>query len=116
MCFAALIFTLPIIVINFGRLSLIAPIANIAVVPLIPLIMLGGFLSMVVDLFSHAFATLIGFPIWLGLTYILRSVAFFGGLSHASFSIDLGIYRSLFTAGYFLVMGFLVLFFHEGED
>jgi competence protein ComEC len=77
MCFAALIFTLPIIIVNFGILSIIAPLTNIVVVPFIPLIMLGGFLSMIVSLFSHTIAIIIGFPTWLGLEYILRSVTFF---------------------------------------
>lgn len=106
MCFAALVFTLPIIIVNFGLLSIIAPVANILVVPFIPLIMLGGFLSMIVDLFSHTIAIFIGFPTWLGLEYILESVAFFGGLSHAAIPIDLGIYNILLEIGYFLVMGF----------
>lgn len=75
MCFAAMVFTLPILAINFGQISLVSPLANVAVVPLIPLVMLGGFLSMVVGLFSPYFAILIGFPTWLGLSYILHMVA-----------------------------------------
>lgn len=115
MCFAAMVFTLPIIVVNFWLLSIIAPIANIVVVPLIPLIMLGGFLSMIIDLFSHTMAILVGFPTWLGLEYILRSVAFFSWLSYASVNIDLGVYRMLFMAGYFIVMGIVVLWYQEEE-
>lgn len=116
MCFAALVFTLPIIIVNFWLLSVITPVANIVVVPFIPLIMLGGFLSMIVDLFSHTVAILIGFPTWLGLEYILWSVAFFGGLSHATIPVDLGMYNTLLEIGYFLVMGFWVLFWYEEQD
>lgn len=43
--FAAQIFALPIIVANFGTLSLISPLSNLLVLPFLPLIMLFGFLA-----------------------------------------------------------------------
>ena len=42
---AAQVTTLPVILLNFERLSLIAPLANVLVVPLVPLVMLGGGLA-----------------------------------------------------------------------
>ena len=42
---AAQVTTLPVILLNFERLSLIAPAANVLVVPLVPLVMLGGALA-----------------------------------------------------------------------
>jgi len=42
---AAQVTTLPVILLNFERLSLIAPIANVLVVPLVPLVMLGSALA-----------------------------------------------------------------------
>ncbi len=42
---AAQVTTLPVILLNFERLSLIAPVANVLVVPLIPLVMLGSALA-----------------------------------------------------------------------
>ncbi|HVG87735.1 MAG TPA: ComEC/Rec2 family competence protein, partial [Gaiellales bacterium] len=42
---AAQVTTLPVILLNFERLSLIAPIANVVVVPLVPLVMLGSALA-----------------------------------------------------------------------
>jgi competence protein ComEC len=42
---AAQVTTLPVILLNFERLSLIAPVANVLVVPLVPLVMLGSALA-----------------------------------------------------------------------
>ena len=44
---AAQVTTLPVILLNFERLSLIAPAANVLVVPLVPLVMLGSALASV---------------------------------------------------------------------
>lgn len=65
MCLAAMVFTLPIVMMNFGQVSIIAPIANIAVVPLIPLVMLGGFVSMAGAFLSSSLGIWMGFPTWL---------------------------------------------------
>jgi len=43
--FAAQAFTLPLIIKLFGRFSILCPIANIAVLPFVPVIMILGFLS-----------------------------------------------------------------------
>lgn len=115
MCLAAMIFTLPILVINFGQISLISPIANIAIVPVIPFIMLGGFVSMVISMFSIDFGILTGFPVWIGLSYILRSVAWFGSLPYAAMPIDLGAFKYIFEIGYFMTIAFVVFYFQEEE-
>lgn len=113
MCLAAMVFTLPILMVNFGQISVISPLANIATVPLIPLIMLIGFVSMIGTLFSSSLGILLGFPTWLGLSYILQAVAWFGGLPFATIPVDLGEYVGVFEIAYFLVVGFLVVYFRE---
>lgn len=115
MCLAAMVFTLPILMANFGQISVISPLANIATVPLIPLILLIGFMSMIGALFSSSLGILLGFPTWLGLSYILQAVAWFGGLPFATIPVELGEYVYVFEIGYFLVVTFLVLYFQE-ED
>ena len=42
---AAQLTTLPVILLNFERLSLVAPLANVLVVPLVPIVMLGAALA-----------------------------------------------------------------------
>lgn len=115
MCFAAMVFTLPILMVNFGQISIVSPISNLVIVPFIPLVMLGGFISMITTLFSQYLGILLGFPTWLGLSYILQGVAWFGGLPYASIPFDLGVYGHIFEIGYFLVVVFLILFFQKKE-
>jgi competence protein ComEC len=48
--FAAQVLVLPLIIYHFGNLSLIAPLANVVLVPVLPFAMLAGALALVVNL------------------------------------------------------------------
>ncbi len=61
MTIAAQVFAMPWVVLQFGTLSLIAPIANILVAPLIPFAMLFGFVGTVLSYLSFPVGQLIGF-------------------------------------------------------
>jgi competence protein ComEC len=82
---AAQVTTLPVILVNFERLSLVAPIANVLVVPIVPLAMaasavaaLGGVLLNAISLepVGDAMAWLMGGAAWL----VLRAMIEVGGL------------------------------------
>lgn len=79
---AAQIFTTPIILFYFKSFSLIAPLANIVVVPFIPFLMLGSFLSLI-------FGKLIAAPTSLLFEIILAAIHFFATLPFAF--MELGI-------------------------
>ena len=73
---AAQLTTLPVILVNFARLSLIAPVGNVLVVPLVPLAMLGAALAAVggavaavvpLEIVRDAVAWLLGGAAWLVL-------------------------------------------------
>ncbi|MEP6470245.1 MAG: DNA internalization-related competence protein ComEC/Rec2, partial [Chloroflexota bacterium] len=71
---AAQVTTLPVILLNFERLSLIAPLANVVVVPLVPLVMLASALAALVGathltlpLMSDILAWAAGGTAWLYL-------------------------------------------------
>jgi len=113
MCFAAMVFTLPILMVNFGQISVISPLANVLVVPFIPLVMLGGFLSMLGALFSSTLGIWLGFPTWFGLSYILGIASWLGGISFATLPVELGEFVHVFEIGYFLTVIFLVAYFRE---
>ncbi len=78
--------------------------------------MLLGFISMIGALFSSYLGIMLGFPAWLGLSYILHAVVWFGSFTYSSIPIDFGEYKYIFQIGYFLVVVFLVLFFQKEED
>lgn len=78
-------FAVPIILFNFGRLSLIAPLANVAVVSLIPLAMLSSFLALCVSFFSYSGGLLLAYVAWFFLECIMRLTHLFSQLPFASF-------------------------------
>jgi len=84
---AAQLTTLPIIVYNFGRLSLIAPVANLLVVPVLPFLTIAGFLILPVGLIFNFFLPYLFWPVWLILTYLIKMVVFFSALPLAAISV-----------------------------
>jgi len=74
---AAIIFTLPLLLYNYGQLSTIAPLVNLLILPVLPLIMGIGFLQLFVALFFIDFGQVVGWGTWLLLSYIIEIVEFF---------------------------------------
>jgi competence protein ComEC len=101
--------------INFGQISIIAPLSNIAIVPIIPLVMLSGFLSLLAGYFSPYIGVVLGFPTWMGLSYILNGIKWFGEFSYATVPINLGLHQYFFEILYFMIIVFIILFFHQKE-
>lgn len=105
---AAQIFVLPIILDNFGRLSLISPIANILILPLIPLTMLIGFLSVVLGFLWVGLGQIVGMVSWILLAYIIFVVQKLSQIPGASFEIKNfdWIWLSVYYAGLVFVIFF----------
>jgi len=66
---AAQVFTLPILVYDFGIFSTVSPLANMLVVPLLPFIMFGGFIAMLGGLISEWLGIFLAFPTYLIIKY-----------------------------------------------
>jgi competence protein ComEC len=84
---SAIVATLPLILFDFGRLSLVAPLVNILVLPAVPGAMLLGFLS-TLPFFGSGFA----FAANIILLYILKITEWFAGLRYASLNVKISIY------------------------
>jgi competence protein ComEC len=108
---AAVISTLPIILLNFGVLSLSAPIVNVLIMPILSLTMLFGFLA-VVPFVGPGFAFVAN---WL-LLYILKATSFFAGLpySYLNFQISAWMFWAL-IAGVFGIY-FLLKYFADKKS
>ncbi len=74
---SAQIFTLPILIYNFGRVSLVSPITNILVVPIIDLVMILGIIFAILNSVWWVLGWLASWPCWLLLAYILKVVSIF---------------------------------------
>lgn len=105
---AALVFCLPIIVTSFGQISLLSPFANIAVAWTIPLAMLFGFMSIIVDFVSYDIASWLTYITWIFLAWDIKVVHFFWQLDWAILKIDFWIYRYIFMFLYFVWMVYLL--------
>lgn len=66
---AAQIITLPIIVYNFGRISLVAPLTNILVLPIIEMLTIAGFLTSLAGAISNILGFLFSLPCLAMLWY-----------------------------------------------
>ena len=79
---SAQIATTPLIIYNFGRLSLIGPLANLLVLPALPYMMISGFFAMFMGLiFEKQFFF---WPVSLTLSYLIKIVEFLSLIPWAS--------------------------------
>lgn len=85
--------TTPIVLLEFGRLSLVAPVVNLVVVPLVPPAMAAGALALVVGMLAGPgvpaiVAVLVGLPAWAlyaAMVWVVRA-----GASLPLSSVELG--------------------------
>jgi competence protein ComEC len=79
--------TLPVVLLTFGRLAIVAPLANLAIVPLVPPAMAAGALALLAGWLGAmglpaALVTILGLPAWalfglmIGLVHLAASLPF----------------------------------------
>ena len=90
MTFAAQIFTLPILIYNFGRISFISPLTNILILPTIYWIMIFGFIFVLGGVIWQPMGWILSFPVLLLLNYLTSVVDLFSRfkLSSVTFQIS----------------------------
>jgi competence protein ComEC len=86
---AAQIFTLPLLIYNFGYVSFYAPPANLLVEPVVPFITIYGFILAIAAAISAAAGWLLFFPMWLALSYLLRVAEIFSSFPGAKFDYQI---------------------------
>ncbi|NTV63137.1 MAG: ComEC family competence protein [Oscillochloris sp.] len=84
---AAQVLTLPLILYAFGNLSIIAPLANLLIVPVVPYAMLFGGLALLGGLLWLPLGQLLGGLLWLPLTWIAEGVRILAQPSWAALQI-----------------------------
>lgn len=100
---AATITTLPILLAAFGQFSVVAPIANMAILPFVPLAMLATFVAGVGGLLVPVFASIIGYPAQLILTYMTSMAQQIGGVPWALQEVSVGPMAVTLSYGLILV-------------
>jgi competence protein ComEC len=99
---SAMVAILPILLVDFHRLPLVSPLANLLVLPALPWIMASGALVAGLGLVWTPLAQVVGWVAWLFLTYMIRIVEFLGGLPGVALEVA-GFSTSLALACYLLL-------------
>ncbi len=108
MTIAAQIFAMPWVVYSFGTLSLISPLANILVAPLVPFAMLFGFLGTILSWIFFPLGQLVGYIGW-GLLELIIDIATYGAkIPYASLTTP-GVSVWVIGLYYVMVIGGLLL-------
>ena len=81
------ILVLPLVLYYFGNLSLIAPVANILVLLVVPIVMLLGFFFIFASFINFWLAQIFFWPLWILITYIILVARVFSGIPYLSFVI-----------------------------
>lgn len=96
---AAQIFTLPILMITFGRFNPLSIIPNLLVIWLIPYLMVLGFVICLIGLVFWPLAQFVAWLVWLPLSYFIGVINLFGqtswfnlNLPHLSCWLGIGYY------------------------
>jgi len=89
MTIAAQIAAVPLIIILFERFSLIAPLANLLIAPVIPMAMLLGALGTIISFFVFPLGQLISYMGWGCLEWIIIIANYCSAIPYASIHIDL---------------------------
>lgn len=95
--FSAIIATLPLILYQFGRLSLVAPIVNILILWLIPFLMAGGAVVVIISFIYFPLGRILAWLVWLGLEYIIRIAHWFASLTFSSVEIAFPLWLTILS-------------------
>lgn len=84
MTISAQITTMPLIIYNFGRLSLVGPVVNLSVLPVLPYLMIVGLGAMFLSLLLSSLSQYLFWPVWLILTYLIKIIEIFSLIPSAA--------------------------------
>ncbi len=102
---SAILATLPLILYQFGRLSVVAPVVNILILWALPWIMMLGFFAVVCSFIFLPFGNIIAWLAFAGMKYIVVVVTWFAHLRFAS--VDMHIPWWMMCLGYISMIGYV---------
>ncbi|MCL5435745.1 MAG: ComEC family competence protein [Patescibacteria group bacterium] len=106
---SAQVFVLPLLVYYFDQLSLVSPLANLLILPVIPFAMLLGFISGLLAIVWLPAAYLSTWITWLVLTYILKIIDWSTAIPYAA--VATAKIPAVWIGVYYLLLGALVFWF-----
>ncbi len=102
---SALTFVIPWVIFKMQVLSLVSPITNLLILPLVPLIMAGGAIVAISSLLFYPFGLFLGALLNLILAYFLKVISLFSSLSWSQIYIPSVLH-------WFIIPYYIFLFFY----
>ncbi len=84
---SAQVFTMPILVVVFGRISLIAPIVNVSIGWTVPIITVLGLVMCIVGSVWFPLGRIVSWVVWIFVEYLIRVVLWMGSFPFASVGV-----------------------------
>jgi competence protein ComEC len=112
--FAAQIFTLPVLIYNFGYVSLVSPLTNALIIPILPFLMASGFIFGMAGIFFQSLGWILSLPSWMLLSYVLKTIDFFSRLPFSYIAVPNVHWLWLF--GFYLFLGFFAWRLNRKEN
>lgn len=107
---AAQVFCFPILIFNFGKFSIIAPVSNILVLPLLPFLTGVGFLFLILGTLLSSIALPLSFILYPFLSWIVKVVNLFSSLPFSAVGLNLPLPLLLL---FYFILGFFLLAFSQ---
>ncbi len=108
---AAQLATLPIILANFGRISILSPLTNLLILLVVPIVIPSGFLMLGLSFINLTLAKIVGYFVWLLLKYIIIIVELFATIKISLFKIDFNSWQ--FILIYYLLMIIILVYLYK---
>ena len=102
--FSALVVTAPLLIVSFGQLATLALVANMLVLPLVPLAMLLTFVAGIAAFIIPAWAVIIGAPAQWLLGYMIYVVHTLAGVPWATVTIELPVWTLAIMYGILILL------------
>lgn len=110
--FSAIIFTMPFITHAFGRFSLIAPLANLLILPAVPLAMFSGFVTLLAGIIFMPLGHILAYLSWVILGYIIGVAEFLAGWEFSSVNLFMPAWLMILFYGILIY----VIYVHRKKD
>jgi len=108
---SAQVMVLPVLILSFGKMSIVSPIVNLIVVPVIPLAMLIGFIQIIFSFIWIKLGLVIGWVSWLILKFCLIIISFFSRLPFSQ--VEITKFSNLILIAYYIIIGILVWYLYK---
>jgi len=102
---SAIIATMPLVIYQFERFSVVAPLVNILILWLVPWLMLFGFISLIFSFIFFPLGQAIAWVAGLGLNYVIIIVDWFGNKNWSAVNLQIPFWAML---GMYLLLVFVI--------